>query len=120
MITDQTLLDFSLETTPDTPLRSHRDYSGNLMHHVHLPNNHQVLSFEANSLVGTYDIPRPERVAANQLSELHHRFFEYLAPTTRVPLNEDWLGIFGVNPLTPDGEVVGYLEYLNKHLNHTR
>ncbi len=115
----QTLLSFDLELDPDTPLRSHVDYFGNTTHHFHLANTHTVLRVQATAKVSTYMIPLPQPTFASMLPELRHRFFEYLAPTQRVPLNQDWLEPFNVRPLLPYYEIVSYLEYLTKHLKET-
>lgn len=115
----QTLVSFDLELHPDTPLRSHVDYFGNSTHHFHLANTHTSLSVKALSRVSTYMIPLPQPTYASVLPELRHRFFEYLAPTQRVPLNQDWLEPFNVRPLLPDDEIVSYLDYLTRHLKDT-
>jgi transglutaminase-like putative cysteine protease len=112
----QTLISFDLELEPNTPIRSHLDYYGNTLHHFHLANTHRSLRVLAKSVVSTYMIPLPQPLYAAVLPELRHRFFEYLAPTPRVPLNQDWLGIFEARDLFPDDEIVSYLEYLTKHV----
>jgi transglutaminase-like putative cysteine protease len=115
----QTLVSFDLELDPPTPLRSHLDYFGNATHHFHLANTHTVLRVRSVAKVSTYMIPLPQPTYASILPELRHRFFEYLAPTQRVPLNQDWLEEFNVRPLLPDDEIVSHLEYLTKHLKDT-
>jgi transglutaminase-like putative cysteine protease len=115
----QTSVSFDLELDPPTPLRSHLDYFGNATHHFHLANTHTVLRVRSVAKVSTYMIPLPQPTYAAVLPELRHRFFEYLAPTKRVPLNQDWLEAFGIRPLLPDDEIVSYLEYLTKHLKET-
>jgi transglutaminase-like putative cysteine protease len=115
----QTLVSFDLELDPVTPLRSHLDYFGNATHHFHLANTHTVLRVHALSKVSTYMIPLPQPTYASILPELRHRFFEYLAPTQRVPLNQDWLEKFRVRPLLPDDEIVSYLDYLTRYLKDT-
>lgn len=115
----QTLVSFDLEVEPETPIRSHLDYFGNSTHHFHLAHVHRVLRVYAKSLVSTYMIPLPQPTYASVLPELRHRFFEYLAPTQRVPLNQDWHRMFNIKELLPDDEIVSYLEYLTKHLRQT-
>ena len=44
-------------------------------------------------------------------------FFEFLAPTDRVPLNEDWFAVFDALPLSPGNELVSYLSHLNRYLH---
>lgn len=112
----QTLISFDLEVDPDTPMRSHLDYFGNSTHHFHLAHTHKVLWIGARSTVSTYMIPLPQPTYASVLPEMRHRFFEYLAPTKRVPLSQDWLDPLEVRPLLPDDELVSYLNYLTKHL----
>ena len=115
----QTLVNFDLKVEPHTPMRSHLDYFGNATHHFHLANTHRVLKMLAISTVSTYMIPLPQPNYASILPELRHRFFEYLAPTQRVPLNQDWMEPFEVRDLLPDDEIVSYLEYLTKHMKQT-
>jgi transglutaminase-like putative cysteine protease len=115
----QTLVSFDLEVDPHTPMRSHKDYFENMTHHFHLADTHTLLKVRSKSKVSTYMIPLPQPTPAAILPELRHRFFEYLAPTKRVPLNQDWLEPFNVRPLLPDDELVGYLEYLTHHLKNT-
>jgi transglutaminase-like putative cysteine protease len=112
----QTLISFDLEVTPDTPMRSHLDYYGNTAHHFHLAHTHKTLWIGTRSTVSTYMIPLPQPTYASVLPEMRHRFFEYLAPTKRVPLNQDWLDPLEVLPLLPDDELVSHLNYLTKHL----
>lgn len=112
----QTLLSFDLTVDPDTPVRNHLDYYGNTTHHFHLSERHDRLSIVSEALVSTYPIPAPHEVSARVLPELRHRFFEYLAPTRRVPLDQDWLSRFGAATLEPDDEVSWYLRDLTQHL----
>ena len=84
----QTLLAFELQISPKATVRERRDQFGNLIYHFHLPGDHTELMIEATSAVVTYPVPVPLEVSADVLPDLRHRFFEYLAPTLRVPLNE--------------------------------
>lgn len=113
----QTLLAFELTISPKVTLRNRHDGFGNLIHHFHLPGEHTELVVEARSEVVTYPIPEPAEVSADTLPELRHRFFEYLAPTRRVPLNENWHRVFGALPLAADDNLVSYLRALNTYLH---
>ena len=113
----QTLLAFELSISPKAPVRSRKDYYDNLIHHFHLPNNHTELRIAAHSKVMTYPTPAPLAVSARTLPELRHRFFEYLAPTKRVPMNHNWPQAFGALPLKEDDNLVTYLSNLNMYLN---
>ena len=113
----QTLLAFELEITPKATVRSRRDQFDNLIHHFHLPADHTELVITATSLVVTYPVPAPLEVPASVLPDLRHRFFQYLAPTPRVPLNENWHRVFGALPLQPDGGLVAYLSAMNTYLH---
>ena len=108
----QTLLAFELSISPKAPVRSRKDYYDNLIHHFHLPNNHTELRIAAHSKVMTYPTPAPLAVSARTLPELRHRFFEYLAPTKRVPMNHNWPQAFGALPLNEDDNLVTYLSNL--------
>ncbi len=112
----QTLLAFDLNITPNAVLRSHTDNWGNIIHHFHLPAEHQHLIIEATSRVVTYPIPFPQMVYSWMLPGLRHRFFDYLAPTERVPLNVDWFEVFGALRLQPEDNLVTYLLELTRYL----
>ena len=115
----QTMLEFDLLITPKAVVRSQRDFYGNLMHHFHLPFEHTHLLIKAVSKVVTYPTPEPHPVPAHVLPELRHRFFDFLAPTARVPLNHDWFGAFHALPLSKDDELVTYLDNMTRYLkNH--
>jgi transglutaminase-like putative cysteine protease len=113
----QTMLSFEVAIEPRPPLRSQLDAFGNATHHFHLPHEHDRLRIEARSVVATYPVPEPRAVPATVLPDLRHRFFEYLAPTERVPLDRDWFEAFGALYLTPDVELSGYLTDLTRYLH---
>lgn len=112
----QTLLAFDLEIEPRSELRSQRDPHGTLMHHFHVAAEHAELTVSASSLVETYPVPQPVPVSARTLPNLRHRFFTYLAPTERVPLDRDWFSMLGALRLTPDQDLVAYLSELTIYL----
>lgn len=113
----QSLLSFELELSPEATVRSHLDYYGNRVHQFHIAEAHRRLAIEARSSVVTYPRPEPIRVAADSLAELRPRFFEFLAPTRRVPLDQDWATAMRAAALTPDGDLVDYLSGLTRHLH---
>lgn len=113
----QTLLAFELAISPGATVRDRRDGFGNLIHHFHLPGDHTELVIDARSSVVTYPVPAPLEVSARVLPDLRGRFFEYLAPTRRVPLNENWHRVFGALPLGADDGLVSYLDALNTYLH---
>lgn len=113
----QTLLAFELEITPKATVRSRHDQFDNLIHHFHLPADHFELVITATSSVVTYPVPAPLEVSATVLPDLRHRFFEYLAPTPRVPLNENWHRAFGALPLSSGDGLVSYLSAMNTYLH---
>lgn len=113
----QTLLSFDLSVSPGTSLRSVLDYYGNTVHNFYLHEGHRVLRIEARSQVVTYATPEPIAVSARILSELRPRFFEYLAPTSRVPLDQDWLSVFAMYPLEPHFDLVLYLKNMTAHFH---
>lgn len=113
----QTLLGFELSVTPKVTLRNRHDAFGNLIHHFHLPSDHSELVVVARSSVVTYPTPTPLEVAADTLPELRHRFFQYLAPTPRVPLNENWHRVFGALPLHSSDGLVAHVTALNTYLH---
>ena len=112
----QTLLAFDLRTDPPTELRSQRDQHGTLTHQFHLAARHSELTVTASSLVETYAVPIPIPVSASTLPNLRHRFFTYLAPTKRVPLDLDWFQLLGALPLAPGQNLANYLDELTAYL----
>jgi transglutaminase-like putative cysteine protease len=113
----QSLLSFALELSPDATVRSHDDYYGNRVHQFHIPEAHRKLVIQSRSSVVTYHRPAPIPVSADSLPELRPRFFEFLAPTRRVPLDRDWAATMGAPMLSPDGDLVDYLSSLTRHLH---
>jgi transglutaminase-like putative cysteine protease len=113
----QSLLSFALELVPDATMRSHIDYHGNRVHQFHIPEAHRRLAIQARSSVVTYPRPTPIPVAARSLAELRPRFFEFVGPTRRVPLDRDWAAEMQSPALPPDGDVVQYLDGLTRHLH---
>jgi len=113
----QSLLSFELELSPDATMRSHLDYYGNRVHQFHIPEAHRRLAIQARSSVVTYPRPAPIPVAAGSLAELRPRFFEFLAPTRRVPLDRDWALEMQAPAFPPQGDVVQYLNGLTGHLH---
>jgi transglutaminase-like putative cysteine protease len=113
----QNLLSFELALTPDAVVRSHVDYYGNRVHQFHITEAHRRLSIEARSSVVTYPRPAPMPVAMDSLIELRPRFFEYLAPTRRVPLDRDWGAAMRAPALPGGGDLVEYLSGLTRHLH---
>lgn len=112
----QTLRTFDLEVTPRVSLRSRHDGFGNVVHTFHLPGPHGRLEVQASSNVVTYAIPMPISVRAEVLPGLKERFFEYLSPSARVPLDRDWLAIFGALPLRAEQDLVSYANDLTRYL----
>lgn len=113
----QSLLSFALELSPDAAVRSHGDYFGNRVHQFHISEAHRRLTIQARSSVVTYPRPAPIPVSAESLTELRPRFFEFLAPTRRVPLDQDWGAAMRAPALPADGELVHYLSSLTRHLH---
>lgn len=113
----QTTISFALHVTPAMPVRSQLDQQGNATHHFHVPAEHRSLRVETRSVVTTYPIPDPLAVPADVLPDLRHRFFEFLAPTDRVPLDRDWFATFGALYLTPEGDLLSFLDQLTRYLH---
>jgi transglutaminase-like putative cysteine protease len=108
----QSLLSFRLQVRPEATLRSHIDYFGSRVHRFHVADPHRELYIESASLVVTHLAPWPLPVGAGTLGELRPRFFEYLAPTPRVPLGHNWLAELGADALRPEDDLVEYLKKL--------
>jgi transglutaminase-like putative cysteine protease len=92
---DQTCLDFRLSTTPAAPVFAY-DLPTGRVHHFNVRAPHNELVIEAASLVVTH---RRDPFAMLQLTNddsefytregVRQRYFEYLAPTDRVPLHPE-------------------------------
>ena len=113
----QSLLSFELTLTPDATVRDHVDYYGNRVHQFHIAESHRRLAIQARSSVVAYPRPAPMPVAAESLTELRPRFFDFLAPTRRVPQDRDWAAAMQAPALPPESDVVGYLRHLTRHLH---
>lgn len=113
----QTLIAFDLRVEPQAEFRSHRDSQGTLTHQFHLAQSHDELTIRASSVVETYAVPVPVPVSSTTLPNLRHRFFEYLAPTERVPLDRDWFALLGALPLVGEVELVSYLSEMTTYLH---
>ena len=113
----QSLLSFELELSPDATVRNHVDYYGNRVHQFHIAEPHRRLAIQARSGVVTYPRPAPMPVAAESLAELRPRFFDFLAPTRRVPQDRDWAVAMQAQPLSSEEDVVDYLRHLTRHLH---
>jgi transglutaminase-like putative cysteine protease len=110
----QTLHAFELTVRPRAELRSHRDRHNTLVHQFHLPRAHETLVIAGTAWVETYPVPFPLEVSASALPGLRQRFFEFLAPCDRVPLDRDWHEMIGAPRLTPDLGALAHLEALNR------
>ena len=92
-------------------------FSVNRSDQFHIPEAHRKLVIQSRSSVVTYPRPAPIPVSADSLPELRPRFFEFLAPTRRVPLDRDWAAAMRAPVLSPDGDLVDYLSSLTRYLH---
>jgi len=113
----QTLFTFDLDVHPEVSLRSRHDGFGNVIHTFHLSAPHDRLEVSGTSRVATYAIPEPIPVGAASLVDLRGRFFQFLAPSRRVPLDRDWLTTFGALPLREHEDVTAYATNLTRYLH---
>ena len=120
----QRVLDFELEVSATTrddrveriPTVRRRDYYGTTVSHAHARDPHRALTFRARSTVLTSPAsdlaPVPERALGPHRAGL----YEYLAPSGRVPLEPDWLALFGWHAPQPDEDLIAHLDALTAHL----
>lgn len=113
----QGLLEFRLGLSPDTMPRSRQDYFQNRVYDFHVTKLHRQLRVEMQARVSTFSVPRPNPVAVDLLSPLQARFFEYLAPTPRIPLHHNWLELLQARRPHLREDLHGYLLELTDHLN---
>lgn len=105
----QHLMQFDLQLSPQAPVRSRVDYFGNRVHDFHVSDGHGILRVEVKARVLTFATALPHKVPVMALEPLQTRFFEYLAPTGRVPLDRNWAAEFGLGSPDPHDDLVDYL-----------
>ena len=113
----QGLLDFRLEIEPACLPRSRKDYFYNRVHDFHVLGGHQRLRVEVKATVLTFPTPAPQVVQVEALGALKARFFEFLAPTPRVPLQHNWVELMEFRPPKSSEDLGGYLEQATAHLH---
>ncbi len=113
----QGLLDFRLHILPEAIPRSRLDYFQNRVYDVHITKPHRRLRVEMRATVVTFPTPRPPAVAVQALRPLAARFFEFLAPTPRVPLHPNWLELLKLRPPEAREDLHGYLLEVTTHLH---
>jgi transglutaminase-like putative cysteine protease len=111
----QRLVSFELRLEPDMPVTTHHDYFGTQVHHFHARAPHLELRIETESLVDTRPGPLVAPTPAGALRQL--RGDEFLSASVRVPLDPDWAGLLGWAALSPDQDLVAYLDGLTTHLH---
>ncbi len=98
----QNVLAFDIHVTPEVPVSSHRDYFGNLIHHVHVHERHTLLRIEARTLVVTYPSRIPAPTAIESLDPCRAELTEFLVASPRIPAGR-WADIFDIPaPLRQD------------------
>jgi transglutaminase-like putative cysteine protease len=112
----QGLLEFRLDIAPDSVPRSRQDYFHNRVYDFHVTRPHTQLRVETQATVVTFAVPKPSAVAVQVLSNLEARFFEFLAPTPRVPLHYNWLELLGLRRPDPREDLNHYLLEVTEHL----
>lgn len=113
----QGLLEFRLNVEPSSIPRSRQDYFHNRVYDLHVTRPHKQLRVEVQAKVITFAVPSPNAVAVQVLSSLEARFFEYLAPTPRVPLHFQWLELLKLRRPNPREDLHGYLLEVTEHLS---
>ena len=113
----QGLLEFQLNIEPDSTPRSRQDYFHNRVYDFHVTKPHRQLRVEMQAKVVTFSVPAPNAVPVRVLSSLESRFFEFLAPTPRVPLHHNWLELLELRRPNPHEDLHGYLLEVTMHLN---
>ncbi|MCX7600634.1 MAG: transglutaminase family protein [Meiothermus sp.] len=113
----QGLLEFRLNISPDTLPRSRQDYFHNRVYDFQVTRPHKQLRVEMQAKVVTFAVPKPNPVPVQVLSSLESRFFEFLAPTPRVPLHHNWLELLALRRPNPREDLHGYLLEVTEHLS---
>lgn len=113
----QGLLEFRLHIAPDSMPRSRQDYFQNRVYDFHVTKPHKQLRVEMQARVVTFGVPTPSSVAVQVLGKMEARFFEFLAPTQRVPLHHDWPLLLELRRPSPHEDLHGYLTEVTGHLN---
>ncbi len=113
----QGLLEFRLNIQPESMPRSRQDYFHNRVHDFHVTKPHRQLRVEMQAKVVTFAVPAPNPILVSSLKDLEGRFFEFLAPTPRVPLHYNWVELMGFHRPNPREDLPSYLLELCAHLN---
>lgn len=113
----QGLLEFRLNLSPESMPRSRQDYFGNRVHDFHVLKAHKALRVEMQAKVVTFPTPWPSPVRIEMLRDLAGRFFEYLAPTPRIPLHHNWPELLAARRPGPKDDLHMYLLELTALLN---
>lgn len=113
----QGLLEFRLNLAPESMPRSRQDYFQNRVYDFHVTKPHRSLRVEMQAKVTTFAVPRPNPIAIGVLKDLEARFFEYLAPTPRVPLHHNWPELLGFRRPGPREDLPSYLLEATEHLH---
>ncbi|MER3442881.1 MAG: transglutaminase family protein [Armatimonadota bacterium] len=112
----QCLLEHRLFVEPFTAVRGRQDYFHNRVHDFRVAVPHKSLRVEVFARVLTFPSSTPLPVPVGQLEPLRERFFEFLAPTARVPLHLDWGQMLGFRKPHAAESLHGYLLEAARHL----
>jgi transglutaminase-like putative cysteine protease len=112
----QCLLEHRLFIEPLVAVRSRQDYFHNRVQDFHLTTPHKRLKVEVFARVVTFATPEPLSVSVSSLEPLRDRFFEFLAPTARVPLHLEWGQILGFRKPHGAESLHDYLLEMTRHL----
>lgn len=113
----QGLLEFRLNIQPETMPRSRQDYFHNRVYDLHVTKPHRQLRVEVQAKVVTFAVPGPNPIPVSSLKDLEARFFEFLAPTPRVPLHYNWVELMGFRRPNLKEDLPSYLLEACGHLN---
>jgi len=113
----QGLMEFRLNLHPESMPRSRQDYFQNRVYDFHVTKLHRFLRVEMQAKVITFATPKPNPIEFQSLKDLEARFFEFLAPTARVPLHHNWLELLEAPRPGSREDLPTYLLELTQHLN---
>jgi transglutaminase-like putative cysteine protease len=113
----QSLQAFQLQVDPEVMVRSRDDYFGNRVHYFHVATSHRLLRIASRAEVLTFPAAEPRAVEVASLEPLRPRFFEFLAPTRRIPLQGDWAALLGFPLPGMRDDLLSYLLAAAHHLH---
>lgn len=113
----QSLLSFHLEIEPSAHLTTRRDFYGNVCHSFQLGAPHASLEIRSETRVLTTPGPAVHPMPFSWIVLPTREEQEFLMPTQRVPLDQDWGRMLGLPSREPEDDMSEFINTLNTLLH---